>query len=261
VQPRPAVPVNQVLAGALAAVTAAVVGSTLGVAGTVIGAAIGSVIATVGSTVYAHWLQRTSHHVRAVVRRPDDVPSAPPLTPSVARPFAPPASAGSTETPMERTDELAAQWSGWTVPSRTAHAPARPQRRLVRWALVAAASVVAFVLGMGAITVFESLAGEPVSSLTTGQQGHGTTLGGSTRGDSGNPPPASPPSSTPPPTPDPTVSTPPPTDPPTTPPTTPPSDPTTTPPTTPPTGDPTDPPTGDPTDPPTTPPTDPPTGP
>ncbi|HEY9378451.1 MAG TPA: hypothetical protein VIQ02_15335, partial [Jiangellaceae bacterium] len=60
---------TQVAAGSLASVTSAVAASQLGVAGTLVGAGVGSVVGTVAGAVYEHYLDRTHHHVRAVVPR------------------------------------------------------------------------------------------------------------------------------------------------------------------------------------------------
>lgn len=45
------------------------------------------------------------------------------------------------------------------------------------WPRLAAAAAVVAALGLGTLTLVETLAGEPVSSLTTGSRAEGTTLG------------------------------------------------------------------------------------
>jgi hypothetical protein len=228
-QSRPMISTTQLMSSALAAVTAAVVGSRLGIAGTLIGAAAGSVIGTAGTAMYAHWLDRTATRVRTVVRLP------------VTR------RDGSSETTaiLAATDDVTQIQPNVDDPTaRPISTPIAPAiARQPTWRTVALAAVATFAVSIGSITAFEAIAGEPVSSLTGGDSGTGTTLGRAVEAD---PLPVV--------NPDPTTS---PTTPPTTDPTTPPTtDPTTPPPTTDPT---TPPPTTDPTTPPTEPTTPPPT--
>jgi hypothetical protein len=229
-QSRPMISTTQLMSSALAAVTAAVVGSRLGIAGTLIGAAAGSVIGTAGTAMYAHWLDRTATRVRTVVRLP-----------TVRRD----GSADITEILATEDDATLVQPSRAAQTLDPADRPvaATASSRQPTWRTVTLAAVATFAVSIGSITAFEAIAGEPVSSLTGGDSGNGTTLGRAVEAD---------------PLPvvhtDPTTS---PTTPPTTDPTTPPTtDPTTPPPTTDPT---TPPPTTDPTTPPTEPTTPPPT--
>jgi hypothetical protein len=125
----------QVIAGALAAITAAMLGSKLGVAGTVLGAGIASVVSTVGAALYLHSLRRTTEGIRARV-------------------------GGEPEESPE--------------PSSEPDEPERPTRR-PGWPALAAGGVLAFVLGMVAITGLEWVRGEQLSG------GPGTTIGGIAR--------------------------------------------------------------------------------
>jgi hypothetical protein len=135
---------SQVLAGALAAVTAAVLGSTMGVAGTVVGAGLASIVTTVGGALYLRSIQRTKQGVRSVRNK------------VVTR-------AGGTtvtlvdEEPEDQPDEQ----------PQTGHR--------LRWPAVVVGSVLAFVLGMMAVTGVEWLRGESLSG------GEGTTVGGIVR--------------------------------------------------------------------------------
>lgn len=128
--------VSQVLAAALAAVTAALLGSTMGVAGTVVGAGLASVVSTVGGALYLRSIQRTRQRVRSVRNK------------VVAR-------------------------AGATTVTLTEPEPARqpPPSRRLRWPVVIVGSVLAFVLGMMAVTGVEWVRGEPLSG------GDGTTIG------------------------------------------------------------------------------------
>ena len=118
----------KVLGSALAAVTAAVVTSFAGVAGTVVGAAVVSVVATVGTAAYTHSLNRAKERMRTVQAAQGRVRAG--------------GAGGSTTTTP--------------APSRTF--------RLATWA-VAGAAVLVFLLSMGAVSAFELVAGQPLSSL------------------------------------------------------------------------------------------------
>lgn len=150
--------ISQVLAGALAAVTAALLGSTVGVAGTVVGAGLASVVSTVGGALYLRSIQRTKQSVRTVRAK------------VVGR------SGGAT---VLVTDEDTQQETGESAevepaepdqPDASDDRP-EPERRRLRWPTLVAGSVLAFALGMLAITGVEWLRGEPLSG------GTGTTFG------------------------------------------------------------------------------------
>lgn len=167
---------SQVLAGALAAVTAAVLGSTMGVAGTVVGAGLASIVTTLGGALYLRSIQRTKQGVRSV--RNKVVTRAGGTTVTLIEEGPEPGSDEHTDD--EHTDE--------EQPQAT---------RRVRWPTVVVGSVLAFVLGMMAVTGVEWLRGEQLSG------GEGTTVGGIVRsgpagsGDHDKAPPATRESTTP----------------------------------------------------------------
>jgi hypothetical protein len=134
---------SQVLAGAMAAVTAAVLGSTMGFAGTVVGAGLASIVTTLGGALYLRSIQRTKQGVQTVR---DKV---------VAR------AGGTSVTLVEEAPEAPAEGEDDQPPAR----------RKLRWPAVVVGSVLAFVLGMMAVTGVEWLRGEPLSG------GEGTTVG------------------------------------------------------------------------------------
>jgi len=186
---RPRLDVVQIAAGALASVTAAVIGSRLGVNGTVIGAAVGSIVGSVGSESYAHFLGRTASRVSTVASTSERVDRTQ-------------SSATTTVIPLEAPDRERGERTGqqplWDTgpqpaapadePTRTPHqgsevdaaaadvrvAPSPPRRLPLRAAVLAAAAT--FVLALAALTAFELLSGRPVSTITGGSTGGGTTL-------------------------------------------------------------------------------------
>ena len=142
--------IPKVLAGALAAVCAAVVGSFLGVAGTLIGAAVASVVGSVGTEIYERSLQRGAKKLQTLAPAFVKVPAA----------IGTPQVAAATEEDS---------------PSHTAIEPA-PKRQF-RWGHIAAAAAGVFILAMGAITIYEWIAGEPLASAVGASSDSGTTFG------------------------------------------------------------------------------------
>ncbi|MFD2417471.1 hypothetical protein [Amycolatopsis pigmentata] len=193
----------QVCASALAAVTAAFLGSTLGVAGTIAGAGVASVITTIGSEVYLRSLRRTreaARKTRMILAGPDTrlrqetrllEPPPPPPNPLV-RPDAPrpddetvylprPGQGGaSSEEPTVFLSPSTGDPTAVSSPSGAVR-PKKPWGAS-RWMLAAGLSVVAFAVGILAITGFEALTGHAVSG------GTGTTVGQLIQG----PPPSAP---------------------------------------------------------------------
>lgn len=193
----------QVCASALAAVTAAFLGSTLGVAGTVAGAGVASLVTTIGSEVYLRSLRRTreaARKTRKILVGPDTrlrqetrllEPPPPPPNPLVR----PEAARPDDETVhLPRTGQDGASSEEPTVflspstgeptallSSSGVEQPKKPWWTS-RWALAAGLSVVAFAIGILAITGFEALTGHAVSG------GTGTTVGRIVQG----PPPSAP---------------------------------------------------------------------
>ena len=155
-----------VVAGAAAAATAALATSALGVAGTVLGAAAVSAMMTVAAAIYDHSLRQ------AKVRLADR------LEATARLPLARPDGTGDPrETP---TADLAASTAAGAEPSATRlplDALDLEDERGYHWRRIAAVSVLVFALAMGAITAFELVTGRPLSSLITGSDTGGTTVG------------------------------------------------------------------------------------
>lgn len=152
--PRLGISAAQVTGSALAAISAAFLASRLGVAGTLVGAAVVSVIGTVGSAWYTYSLQRGHHVVRGVV------PVGPVSARQAARELGPDTQEEAEEEAAQETD---GSWRTW------------PWRRIG----VGGAAVLVVVLLT--LTVVEGIAGRPVSSITTGEDGSGTTIGHAVR--------------------------------------------------------------------------------
>lgn len=183
---KPDLTMTKVIAGAGAAATSAVMGSYLGAAGTVTGAALGSVVSMVGASVYQHYLERTRDTVRARIRLPGGRTVA--VTEQVEVPA--PRSALDAEAPPTQVlvtpvgDSAAPGLSGTgdlTPPDAAVAAPAlAPRRSGRRWLMAGAAVVLAFLIGMVAVTGIEWLKG---STLTSGESG--TSVGRVIQGDGG----------------------------------------------------------------------------
>ncbi|TDQ04630.1 hypothetical protein [Labedaea rhizosphaerae] len=144
---------GQVISAALAAVTAAVLGSTMGLAGTVIGAGLASVVTTVAGALYLRSLERTKAGVQLVRER---VRSGVTGRVIIEREV----------TTEDRSDQAKPDGEEVQPTDRP------PAARAIRWGAVVAGSLLAFVLGMLAITGYESLVGGSLSG------GTGTTVGG-----------------------------------------------------------------------------------
>ncbi|MFV0453343.1 MAG: hypothetical protein ACK5LS_14085 [Propioniciclava sp.] len=144
-----------VVAGALASLTSAFLGSTLGTAGTIIGAAIGSMIGAVATALYSFWLRRATSSVASLAgrTRPDAARSS-----AVGRPSA----------------------EDRPAPTDASRSPSRIRPRAVV-ASVIAASAIAFVLSLIAITALETGTGRSLSG------GTGTTVASIPDRDSSDP--------------------------------------------------------------------------
>ncbi|WP_216210168.1 hypothetical protein [Amycolatopsis aidingensis] len=147
----------QVLAAGLAAVTAAFLGSSLGVYGTVLGAGVISVATTIGSELYL----RSLHRTRQAALRSKQVLAG-----------------GRTRQQQAVSADGAPEGDDRTVllprPGQEAATDERgePTRlRKLRWPLIIATSVLAFLIGMLVLTGFELTTGKPVSG------GEGSTIG------------------------------------------------------------------------------------
>lgn len=152
-----------VVAAALASVSSAVILSTLGASGTLIGAAVGSIVATVSSAMYTRGLQ-TSREKVAVVFQGGAV----------------------GEVSVEEAEQLAAEGAladdqvneeALDMASGAAERRTLGQRfAAINWRKVAPWAIGTFVVVMVAITAFEMIGGKPVSSLTGGSDGKGTSI-------------------------------------------------------------------------------------
>lgn len=134
----------QVLAAALAAITAAFLGSRLGVYGTVVGAGVVSLATTVGGEFYLRSLERT----KQAAKRTKEV--------ALAR--------TQRVDPVDSADDAVVDEEP-------------PPGRRVRWPVLAGGAVVAFVLGMAAVTGIEALTGSSLSGERGGTVSN--VLGGS----------------------------------------------------------------------------------
>lgn len=199
---------TQVAAGALASVTSAIVASRFGVGGTLVGAGLASVVTTTGSTLYSHVLRRTGSRARGVLdelprhghqglhragaehatyepqARDDD--AAPPPGTAVATP--PPQDRDATPQPRDREATPPPRTAVATRPPRDPRTGAsrtgRRSRRLPIWAVPIAASVLVFVVALGAITGVEAMTGRPAASWVGGSSPpSGTTVGSLVGGD------------------------------------------------------------------------------
>ena len=156
------------LAGALAAVATAVLLSTLGAAGTLIGAALGSVVMSVGTSMFSSGLARGR-------RRVADVQEAALRHVGVAQAEIRRAGrrTGESEAHLDHADDVLAQ-----AKEELSEAPPTLGERLgeVAWGRVALYAGGLFVVVMLVITGFELITGKPVSSLTGGSNGGGTSI-------------------------------------------------------------------------------------
>jgi hypothetical protein len=163
----PDISAAQVAGSALAAVSAGVVASFLGVGGTIMGAALGSVVASIGGAVYSHSFQRAGYKlgetkVLAVVtsRRTSEVDPGPSDVPVIESeddehpPYA--ESAPAEGDPAEPATASRLPSPGGRVP------------RWLSWKAAVALTVVAFVIAIAAIQVFELVIGRPISGGSGG---------------------------------------------------------------------------------------------
>lgn len=176
----PDISAAQVAGSALAAVSAAVVASFLGVGGTVIGAALGSIVASVGGAFYSHSFRRAGDalgetKVLTVVTRPrlghagphHPGPADVPII-EVQPGDGPPPYAESA--PATAPAETAAILVSAAEPPQTGPLPAPGGRvpRQISWKGALALTVLAFVLAVAAIEVFEVFLGRPISGGSGG---------------------------------------------------------------------------------------------
>ena len=159
---------TQLVAGSAAAVCGAWLASRVGLAGTVVGAGVVSALVTVLSAVYAHGARRASERL---AQRLDAVRTRGPLpasyaadTPAVGSSFGDAGDVG-----------LAADTDAMVHTNPLLLPPFELEdTHGYRWGRIALAALVVFVLGMGAVTVVELVAGHPLA-CTTGANCQGTT--------------------------------------------------------------------------------------
>jgi len=156
-------------AGALAAVASAVLLSTLGAAGTLIGAAVGSVVISIATSLFSSGLARGRQRVA-------DVQEAAMRHVGVAQAEIRRANRRTEESEahLEHADDVLAQ----AKQELTADAAPSFRDRLaaISWPRAAAYAGGLFAVVVAVITGFELLTGEPVSSLTGGSNGSGTSI-------------------------------------------------------------------------------------
>lgn len=157
-----------VAAAALASVSSAVILSTLGASGTLIGAAVGSVVATITSAMYTRGLQTSKEKVAVVFQ-----------SGGVSR-----VSAGEASRLAEEGELADAEVSEAVLGADAEGTAEAGERRTlgerfaaIDWRRVGPWAIGTFVVVMAAITAFELIGGKPVSSLTGGTDGTGTSIG------------------------------------------------------------------------------------
>ncbi|HEU4567109.1 MAG TPA: hypothetical protein VFR99_03680 [Marmoricola sp.] len=162
------------VAGALAAVSSAVILSTLGVAGTIIGAAVGSIVVSLTSSIYSASLDRSRQRVKAQAAALAKVGVAQAEVRRASRrrgsDTAVQGHLAHADSELVRAqvelDELAEDQDGPSWKERLAALP---------WKRIALVSAALFVVAIVAITVFELIAGKPVSDFTGGSHSSGGT--------------------------------------------------------------------------------------
>jgi len=163
------------VAGALAAVSSAVILSTLGVAGTIIGAAVGSVVISLTGSIYNASLARSRERVKARAAALAKVGVAQAEVRRAARRRA---SDTAVESHLEHADAqlVQAQIDLDDLAVEEAEGVSWKERLAgLPWKRIALLAVGFFVIAIVAITVFELIAGRPVSDFTGGSDHHGGT--------------------------------------------------------------------------------------
>ncbi len=174
---KPALSWVQVSAAALAAMSSAVLLSTLGVAGTIVGAAIGSVTASLAGSLYHRGIDASRQQVvthTSALRRVSQARVRLRDAAAVAQ------ADGDEDLVDEAQRELDEAESDLARSSDETGVPETlPLARRVPWKRVAIVAGSVFVTVMVAITVFELVAGRPLSTYTGGTDARsGTTVPG-----------------------------------------------------------------------------------
>ena len=170
------------IAGALAAVSSAVLLSTLGAAGTIIGAALGSVIATVGGALYSQGLARSRERLaqaQSLALRRVGIAQA-----EVRRASRHQGDDPAVDAHLAHADERLGEAKA-DLGAIADEPPAvgwRERLVVLPWKRISLVAAGLFATAILAITAFELLAGESVSSITGGTDGDGgptiTRIGG-----------------------------------------------------------------------------------
>ena len=175
-------------AGALAAMSSAVLLSTLGAAGTILGAALGSAVISVGSSLYGQGLASSRERMATLqhtAREPVGVANAEGLRArrNIDHPGVAVAHLDYTEdrhdrAPGEQDRKLTEDLEyGRYRPDLQAHLP---------WRRAAVTAAGLFAVAVVAITAFELIAGQSVSSFTGGSDSGDRSSIGGLAGGSGN---------------------------------------------------------------------------
>jgi hypothetical protein len=177
-------------AGAFAAVSSAILLSTLGAAGTIIGAALGSVVVTVGGALYTQALARSRQRlaqVQSVAMRKVGVAQAEVLRAGRRRDDTQAVDSHLAHA-EEQLDEVKDELGALVHPEPEPDSGWRERFVLLPWKRIALAAAGLFAAAVVAITAFELLAGQSVSSLTGGSEKDDRPtigqLGGGSGGDS-----------------------------------------------------------------------------
>jgi len=184
---------TRIAGGALAAVCSAVLLSMVGAVGTVAGAALGSVIVSVGTALYSQGLAHSRARMaraQEVARRKVGVAQAEVRWAHRLRRHR-----GAAERHLHLADDQLREASSALEAAAEQPGPDRAgwRRRLAMlpWKRITVLTVATFVVAVVAITIFEVIAGRPVSAFTGGTNTRSgvtwTRLGGG-----GNPHPSAP---------------------------------------------------------------------
>jgi hypothetical protein len=178
---RPELKPLEVGVGAGAAVVTAFAASYLGTAGTLTGAALASVIGTVSTSLLRTSAERTNESLHRTAARLRQPRAGPELGGSAGRLPGTSAADGGGAGPAPDGEEAAGEQSAAdrhqdAVNAVLAQPAVRTGRRL-RWPVLAAGALIAFVVALIAITGVESALGKPLAAVVGKDDGSGTTVG------------------------------------------------------------------------------------
>jgi hypothetical protein len=159
--------------GAAAAVLTAFASSYVGTAGTLAGAAVASVVGTVSTSVLRTSAQRTNESLQRTAARLRQTHTGPELGAS-AEALPGTGTTGGADAP-DAPAKTGAETD--TAAALTSMPPAARADRRLRWPVLAAGALIAFVAALIAITGVESAVGKPLAALVGRDGGGGTTIG------------------------------------------------------------------------------------